>query len=78
MSKRNNNWSKQKLERYLREGRGKGNLAAYKPWLTVQDFPSTGRASRILGNKTKRVHHFFSDLETQGPYYRDWETNCYR
>lgn len=73
MSKRNNTWSKQKLERYLREGRGKGNLAEYKPWLTVQDFPSIGRASRILGNKTKRVHHFFSDLETMCFYLWDWD-----
>ena len=73
MSKRNNTWSKQKLERYLREGRGQGVKENYKPWLTVQDFPSTGRASRILGNKTKRVHHFFSDLETQCFYLWDWD-----
>ena len=55
LSKRNNDWSKQKLERYLREGRGKGDFEFYKPWLTVQDFQSSGRASRILGKKTKRV-----------------------
>lgn len=73
LSKRNNDWSKQKLERYLKEGRGKGDFASYKPWLTVQDFPSSGRASRILGNKTKRVHHFFSDLETQCFYLWDWD-----
>lgn len=73
MAKRNTSWSKQKFERYIKEGRGQGELENYKPWLTIQDFPSMGRASRILGSKTKRVHHLFSDLETQCFYLWEWD-----
>jgi len=36
----------------------------YKPWLTVTDFSSRGRCSRIKGIKTGRVHHFMADIET--------------
>lgn len=35
----------------------------YKPWITVQDFPSLGRISRIKGLKSKRQHEFLSTLE---------------
>lgn len=38
---------------------------AYKPWLTVQDVPSEGTASRIDGVKIKRVYHLMSRLERQ-------------
>lgn len=71
MAKRNNSWNKQKFDRYINDGRGQGELENYKPWLTVQDFPSLGRASRILGKTTKRVQHFFSDLETRCFYLWD-------
>lgn len=73
MAKRNNNWSKEKLQRYLHEGRGSGELKQYKPWFTVQDFPTKGRASRIFGNKTNRIHYFFSDLQTYCFYIWEWD-----
>lgn len=76
MAKRNTNWTKQKLNRYLSEGRGMGELNEYKPWLTIQDFPSNGRASRIFSNNTtKRVHQLFSDIETYCFYIWDWDKN---
>lgn len=76
MAKRNTNWTKQKLNRYLSEGRGMGELNEYKPWLTIQDFPSNGRASRIFSNNTtKRIHHLFSDIETYCFYIWDWDKN---
>ncbi|NOW84917.1 hypothetical protein B0H39_002798 [Clostridium beijerinckii] len=73
MAKRNNGWNKQKLEKYLKEGRGQGELENYKPWTTIQDFSSMGRASRIKGWKTKRVHHFQSDISTRFFYLMEWE-----
>lgn len=73
MAKTSNGWNKQKQQGYTNEGRGKGEFEDYKPWLTVQDFPSTGRTSRISGNKIKRVHHFFSDLEKQCFYLWEWD-----
>lgn len=74
MSKRNSTWSKQKLERYLKEGRGQGEGKDYKPWIVVQDFPSMGRVSRILGWKTKRTHHLFSDIQTRCFHIFDWDS----
>ncbi|WP_252244011.1 TnsA endonuclease C-terminal domain-containing protein [Clostridium sp. ZBS14] len=73
MAKRRYEWSDKKLERYLKEGRGQGEGKDYKSWLTIQDFPSMGRCSRLLGWKSKRVHQLFSDIETRFFYLMDWE-----
>ncbi|CAK7029885.1 TnsA endonuclease C-terminal domain-containing protein [Tissierella sp.] len=73
MAKRNLEWNENKLRRYLEEGRGQGIGKDYKPWLTIQDFPSMGRVSRIFSNKTQRIHHFFSDNETRMFYLLHWE-----
>jgi hypothetical protein len=64
-----------KIERFLREGRGQGRLADYKPFLTIQDVPSTGRASRCLGRHTERLHHLLSDIEAACFLMLDWEDN---
>ncbi|HHU29270.1 MAG: hypothetical protein QM368_01115 [Bacillota bacterium] len=42
----------QSIKDPLSENRGAGELAFYKPWLSIQDFPSKGRVSRIKGWKT--------------------------
>ena len=52
-----------KNERWIRDGRGQGVGAQYKPWLTVRDVPSQGRSHRIFGHLTQRTHHLLSDLE---------------
>lgn len=75
MAKGKSKWSKEKLERYLKEGRGKGEGKDYKPWLKIHDFPSMGRSSRILGWKSKRIHQLFSDIETRFFYLMEWEDN---
>lgn len=75
MSKRSNNWTINRGERYIKEGRGQGEGKDYKPWLTIQDFPSRGRTSRILGWKTNRVHHLFTDIETRCFYLFEWDKN---
>ena len=73
LAKRSNDWSKQKLDNFLKDGRGKGEGKDYKPWFTIQDFPSMGRCSRLLGWKSKRVHQLFSDIETRFFYLMEWE-----
>lgn len=73
MGKRKYDWSKEKRERFINEGRGKGVGAEYKPWNTVSDFPSKGRVSRIRGIKTGRIHHLLSDLQTKVFYLMDME-----
>jgi len=72
MSKRKLVWNADKLKRYQSEGRGRGEGAAYKPWLDTQSFPSDGRSSRLLGIKTGRVHHFFSDTQRRFFLLLDW------
>jgi hypothetical protein len=46
----------------------------YKPWITIQDFPSRGRVSRSPGWKSDRVHHFMSDGELRFFYLLEWST----
>lgn len=73
MAKRNTNWDENKLKRWIKEGRGQGEGKEYKPWLTIQDYPSMGRATRIFGWTTQRIHHFFSDSQLKYFYLLDWE-----
>lgn len=75
MAKRATRWSEEKFKRYIKEGRGQGEGKDYKPWLMIQDFPSKGRATRVLGLTTKRMHSFFSDIETKCFYLFDWNSN---
>lgn len=72
MSKRNTGWDENKIQRYISEGRGKGEGENYKPWLTIQDVPSDGRASRCHGWKTGRIHHLMSDHETRYFFLLEW------
>lgn len=73
MAKRDNSWTKSKKDRFLQEGRGSGEGKNYKPWLMIQDFPSMGRASRIFGWKSQRIHHLFTDSETRFFYLLEME-----
>jgi len=64
MAKRNRTTDESKIQKRIRRKRGEGKGANYLPWLTVQDVPSQGLATRIRGHKTKRIHHLLSKLET--------------
>jgi hypothetical protein len=72
MAKYSRTWNENVYRRYLREGRGQGIGAAYKPWLTVRDFPSLGVVSRVKGQKAGRVYHLMSANETNLFYSLDW------
>ncbi len=50
--RRKYSYTKAKRERYLKEKRGQGNGANYKPWIKVQDLPSLGRSTRVHSVKT--------------------------
>ncbi|SDK26725.1 TnsA endonuclease N-terminal domain-containing protein [Sediminibacillus albus] len=75
MAKRQTGWTETKINRYLKEGRGQGELNNYKPWLTIQDVPSTGRVHRVMGWKTSRPHHLLSDLEFNYFCLAEWAEN---
>ncbi|MEK8209537.1 TnsA endonuclease N-terminal domain-containing protein [Paenibacillus sp. FSL L8-0696] len=72
MAKRKYEWTEEKIAKYIKEGRGAGELYSYKPWLNIQDVPSLGRSHRIKGCKTNRLHHFLSDLERNYFYLLEW------
>ena len=54
-------WTKEKLERFIREGRGQGVGKNYKPWTNAYEFSSRGRATRLFSKKTNRIHQLHSD-----------------
>ena len=60
------------IKRRLNQGRGSGEGADYKPWLTVREVPSHGKSSRILGWKTNREHVVLSGLEEHYFYTLEW------
>lgn len=51
------------IERWHLQGRGVGEGYEYRPWIKVREVPSLGRARRLKGLKTGRIHHLLSDLE---------------
>ncbi|MUG91691.1 heteromeric transposase endonuclease subunit TnsA [Scytonema sp. UIC 10036] len=63
------------IEKRLKQGRGQGRGADYKPWLTIQDVSSIGLSKRILGITTRRRHEFFSQIESNYFYILDWAKN---
>lgn len=77
MARRRYAFDEKKRERFLKEGRGAGHGAEYKPWLMIQDVSSSGRSTRIFSFKTEREHHLLSDLETGLFMLVDW-SDCVR
>ena len=65
-------YNEKKIEQRIKEGRGQGEGAGYTPWIKVGEFGSKGRSHRLLGIKTGRMHHFFSDLEAKYFYLLEW------
>ena len=53
----------QNVLRRVKEGRGHGSGAEYRPYIQAKDVPSKGLTTRGKGWKTGRVHHFLSQLE---------------
>lgn len=51
------------IERHISNGFGRGTGASYKPWLRVQDVPSTGHSRKVSGVKIERTFHLLSNLE---------------
>jgi hypothetical protein len=73
MGRYNSVWNEQKYNQFLKEGRGHGTGSEYAPWLKISDYPSLGRATRVFGWKTNRIHHFFSDIQTKYFYLLEWQ-----
>lgn len=65
-------WREELIERRLKEGRGKGLKAAYKPLLEVHDLSSMGVSRRVPGIKTGRTHHLLSNVEYDFYLMLEW------
>ncbi|WP_440960851.1 TnsA endonuclease N-terminal domain-containing protein [Paenibacillus nitricinens] len=75
MSKRCRKTTPAVIEKRLKEGRGRGHFAEYKPWLTIHDVPSLGVVTRIMGWKSNRLHHYFSEhFELAHHYQMEWSS----
>ena len=72
MARQRYSFDEARIGRFVKEGRGTGAGATYKPWLTIGDVPSEGRSHRVLGLKTGRLHHMLSDLELRLFQILDW------
>lgn len=72
MAKRKTELTERKIAEMEKDGRGQGTGEKYKPWITIQDFPSSGLVTRSKGWKTKRIHHFLSKLERDYFYTLEW------
>ncbi len=68
MAKRNRKSRPGIYAKWIKEGYGQGIGKDYKPWLTNQDVPSRGRATRLHGIKVNRQHDVFSDKEKKYLY----------
>jgi hypothetical protein len=72
MARQRYGFDEAKIARFEKEGRGQGQRAAYRPWLTIRDVPSRGWSHRLQGMTTGRTHHFLSDIECHLFYLLDW------
>lgn len=70
--KRNRSTTEKLINKRISEGRGQGRGENYKPELYIQDVPSKGLVTRILGWKTNREHHLMSKLELLYFYLLEW------
>lgn len=72
MSKYTYEWTEQKYQKWLKQGRGQGRGEEYKPWITIYDFSSKGKVSRAQGWNSNRVFQFMSKNELSYFYILQW------
>ena len=72
MAKSQSGLTEIQIAKRLKQGRGQGSGASYKPWLLINEVPSQGLSHRIYSFKTKRVHHLLSNLELGAFLTLDW------
>lgn len=72
MAKRLRYASEESNRRKRAQGRGRGRLGAYAPWVRIQDVASASVVTRDKGWKTGRIHHLLSRLELKYFYMLDW------
>jgi hypothetical protein len=74
MGKRKRLITEKSIKKHIAQGRGRGRLDDYNPWLHIQDVASLGLVTRIRGWKSGRVHHLLSLLELRYFFILDWSS----
>ncbi len=69
------NWTEGKIARKIKAGDGQGVGKNYRPWITTSEISSAGRARKVYGYKTRRVHHLLSDVEHNLFLALEWQTD---
>lgn len=73
MSKRKRIFTAKTFNKWIKEGRGKGEGPTYKPWYRIQDVSSHGVCHRIKSVwTTGRETHLLSNLERDWFFVFDW------
>lgn len=73
MAKRKRMFMAKTFQKWLKEGRGTGTGASYKPWYTIHDVASRGVSHRIQSAwTTGRETHLLSNLERDWFFVFDW------
>jgi len=67
MSNYSRKWDATVYQQYIREGRGQGSGAKYKPWITVRDFPSRGKVSYEKKSRTS-ILRVIAEKNNTKPY----------
>lgn len=63
MSRGIKKWTEERITELQSEGRGKGRLSSYMPWIRITDFYSKGRTHFPYSHRTGRNHELLSDGE---------------
>lgn len=67
-----------KIQEFIKDGRGSGELAFYKPWILTRELKGApSRKARVKGILTGRVHHLLSDLEKKIFFLLEWTDSVY-
>jgi hypothetical protein len=74
MSKSKKYFTEKQIHLRIKQGLGQGQGPDYRPWLRIQDVPSSGRSHRIYSHRTDRVYHLLSDLERAVFFILDWKS----
>lgn len=64
--------TQKQIDKRLKEGRGQGLGASYKPFIYTYEVSSLGRSHRLFGKTSQRMHHLLSDLELAVFLTLDW------
>lgn len=65
-------WTEEKVRKFVKEGRGRGTLSSYLPWLDIREFNSLGEATNEWSDKVGRSITLLSGLERKVFVVLDW------